>query len=79
MADKSRLMARWSSSHDWIRAQTNDKTKRAIHEWSELPQKQIRSMKIRFVKTIASFNNNADDPSVQFMSKINYFKNQSNL
>ena len=33
MADKSRLMARWSSSYDYIAAQMNGKTECTIYEW----------------------------------------------
>ena len=38
---------------------------------SELSWGQIRPIKVRFVKTIASFDSHADDPSMQFISKVN--------
>ena len=36
-------------------------------------------MKIRFVKTIVSFDGNVNNLNMQFMSKINYLKEQSDL
>ena len=45
----------------------------------ELSWKQIRPTKVRFVITIASFNSNANDPSMQFMSKVKRLKDQSDL
>ena len=61
---QSRLVARWSSSYDCIGAQMNDKTKRVIYELSELPWVSIKLMKVRFVRTIAIIDSNADDPSM---------------
>ena len=71
MADRSRLVARWTSNHDCIGAQINDRIKRAIHEGSELSWGQIRHIKIRSVKIIASFNSHANNPNVQFRGKMN--------
>ena len=45
----------------------------------ELSQGQIVPIKIRFVRTIASFDSNANNPSVQFMSKVHYIGKQSDL
>ena len=36
MADESRLVARWSSSYDYIWAQINDGTVHAIYKWIAL-------------------------------------------
>ena len=41
---------------------------------SELPPGQIRPMKVRYVRTITSFNSYVNDLSVQFMSEINCFR-----
>ena len=76
MRDKSKLVARLFSSHDCIWAQMNGRTKHAIYEWSELCQWQIRPIKVRSVKTIASFDSHANHPSVQFMSEMNCLKNR---
>ena len=39
----------------------------------------IRSIKVRSVRTIASFDNKLNDPIVQFMSEVNCLGNQSDL
>ena len=56
--------------------QINGRTKHIIYKESELPLVPIRLIKVRFVRTIARFNNNANNPSVQFISKINCLKDQ---
>ena len=72
-------MTRWSSSYDCIRAQINGKNKHTIHEWSQWLQRPITPIKVKSVRTLASFNNHADYLSVQFLSKINCFKYPSDL
>ena len=72
---KSKLVARWSSSHDCIGVQINDRTKCAIYRWSELLCRPIKSMQVRSVKLIASFDSNANNVGVQFMSKVNCNRN----
>ena len=79
MADNFRLMARWSSNHDCIWAKINGKTICALHKWSDLPQVVIRHMKVKSVRMIASFDSNANDLSLQFISKVNYLINQWDL
>ena len=79
MVDKSRLVARWSSSYNYIEVQINDKTQCAIHKQTELPWELIRPMKVRSVRIIASFDCNTNDQSLQFMNKVNCLKNQLDL
>ena len=74
MVDKSRFVVRWSSNYDFIGALINSKTKHVIYKWSQLPQKLITLIKVKSVRTIASFDSKINDLSVQLMSEINYFK-----
>ena len=57
----------------------NGRTKHAIHEWSKLPWRQIKPIKVRSVKTIVSFDSNANDLNMQFMSKMNCLEDQLSL
>ena len=59
--DESRLVTKWSSNYDCIRAQINNKTKHAIYNWSELSQRLIKLFKVRFVRIIASFDSKTND------------------
>ena len=67
--DESRLVDRWSSSQDYIRAQINGRTKRI----SEFSHKLIRPLKVRPRKMIASFeskaNNNQPHPITIYHDK----------
>ena len=44
-----------------------------------MPWGLIRPIKIRSIKIIASFDNNINDSSVQFINKVNWFEDQSDL
>ena len=79
MVDKSRHFARFFSNYDCIGIYINDRIECAIYKWSELPWRLIRSIKVRSLRTIASFNNNVKNWSVQFMNKVNCFVSQSDL
>ena len=48
-------------------------TELSVQFINKLPHEQIRLMKVKSVRTIASFNSNANNQSVQFMSEINCF------
>ena len=72
IVDISKLVTRWFSNPDCIAAQINDNIEHAIHEWSELPQGLIRLIKVRTVRTIASFDSKTNDPNVEFMKKVCY-------
>ena len=59
--DEFRLVVKWYSSHDCIGAQINGGTKYAILKWSELPCRLIKLLKVKSIKTIASFDSKAND------------------
>ena len=41
---------------------------------NELSWRPIRPLKVRSEKMIASFDSKANDPSVQFINKMNYLR-----